>query len=90
MKACGYCFEIDDYLDVVNDFKDESGVPYIVNSQYGSDPVGDPVGGTGELDFSGYNTQSFVSTASLYSVDQPDYPSWSIDFSANRSVKPQD
>lgn len=23
MKACGYCFEIDDYLDVVNDFKHE-------------------------------------------------------------------
>lgn len=21
LKACGYCFEIDDYLDVVNDFK---------------------------------------------------------------------
>lgn len=23
MKACGYCFEINDYLDVVNDFKHE-------------------------------------------------------------------
>jgi len=22
MKACGYCFEIDDYLDIVNDFKE--------------------------------------------------------------------
>ena len=24
MKACGYCFEIDDYFDVVNDFKDKA------------------------------------------------------------------
>jgi len=50
MKGCGYCFEIDDYLDIVNDFKEP---PYREKEDSGLFGVGTPgFNGTMNLDFS--------------------------------------
>lgn len=50
MKACGYSFEIDDYLDVANDFSD---LPFKKKETLGHVGVGTPgFNGTMELDFS--------------------------------------
>lgn len=33
MKACGYCFDIDDRLDVVNDFKHDEAYDTMINDE---------------------------------------------------------
>lgn len=33
MKACGYCFDVDDRLDVVNDFKHDEAYDTMINEE---------------------------------------------------------